>query len=299
MKFRKAVSPVISTIVLTSIMLIIAVIAAGFAINMFAIQSDVVEFEQAKNVMVNFAGIVESVASREGASGYVRLNPRSGGPYFVKDYAKVSVYVSNGQGPIYLLKDSSTNLFKIKGGSLSNAPGRIILRGENYGSSSLSSIIVNNSAPLGVVYVEQSEGAWIVLNFSRISVLYLGTFNFSRGLDNQGKSKGFDLVNMIQVYYINITLGEFKGSGSMDLVAKCTNITTNYFIINCPINNVQPGNNYSITFSLRLGSGEESYSLRVPAADENYYVMQQDKKYLPINTVIVFVKSTVEINVVG
>lgn len=293
MKFRKAVSPVISTVVLTSIMLIIALIVAGFAINMFAIQSDAVEFEQAKNVMVNFAGIVESVAARQGASGYVRLNPRSGGPYFVEDYAKISVSVSNKSGDVYLLKDNSTNLFKIRGGSLASSPGRIILRG---GSNALSSIVVGNSAPLGIVYIEQEEGAWVLLNFSRINVLYLGTFNFSKGLDAQGNSKGFELVNLVQVYYINLTLGEFSGSGSMDLVAKCTNITTKYYpIIYDPEN--EPEETYNIIFKLELDGSQETYSMPVPGRNEFY--KDQNNALIPINTVVVFVKSTVEINVMG
>jgi hypothetical protein len=291
-KLGKAISPVLSTVILTSVMLIVALTIMGFANNVFSIQSDTTEFDQAKNIVVNFARIVDDVASKQGSSGYVRFNTRSGGPYFLSPAGSITVGYSTGTTYSYLLYNSRTNLFKYKAGSYASAPGRVVLSG-----NADKTIIMNNEAPLGVVYTEQKDGAWVVMNFTRIGVLDLGTFNFSKGMDAQGRSKGFRLVNLIQVSYVNVTSGEWRGSGSINAVATCKNITTTYHWASCPLQNPTDNNyNYPISFKVILDGVETTSDVLVKGADKNY---TENGKLVGIDTMIMFINSNVEIDIVG
>jgi len=291
---RKGISSIISTVILTSVMLIIAITVMAFANNIFSIQSDSTEFDQAKNIVVNFAGIVDDVASKQGSSGYVRFNTRSGGPYFAAPAGKIKVTVIGPNNQNTLINDKFTNLFKYKGGSYASAPGKVILSGSN------KTILVNNEAPLGLVYMEQKGGGWVVMNFTRIGIINLGTFNFSRGLNPDGTSKGYKLVNMLQVSYINITYGASSGSGSVNSVAQCRNITTSYTWINYSyINN--PAANYDITFNVQLKALPSELmtdnvfkTISVKGNDVSY-----GNKKLGIDTMIVFVNSEVRVYTIG
>jgi len=293
---RKGISSVISTVVLTSVMLIIAITVMAFANNIFSIQTDSTEFDQAKNIVVNFAGIVDDVASKQGSSGYVRFNTRSGGPSFATYSGKITVTVTAENNPtIPLINNKFTNLFKYKAGSYASAPGKVYLSGVN------KTILVNNEAPLGLVYTEQKDGGWVVMNFTRIGIINLGTFNFSRGLNSSGISMGYKLVNMLQVSYINITYGTSSGSGSVNSVAQCRNITTSYSWINYS-SSQNPLSSYEVTFNVKLYSSSGSIVedavkvISVKGSDPTY---KKGDQLIGIDTMIVFVNSEVQIYTIG
>ncbi|MEM3872745.1 MAG: hypothetical protein QXE05_09320 [Nitrososphaeria archaeon] len=216
---RKSVSPIISTVILTAIMLTITFLTIGFAITVFAIQSDTTEFEQAKNVMTNFAGIIDYVSSKQGSSAYVKFNSRSGGPQFLENSGEITVNVDGTK-----VLDGSISLLKYRGGSLSSVAGKYYLRGTD------EIIVVNNTFPLGSVYVEQANGAYVILDFSRINVANLGTFQFYSGKGGQGNPI-FEKVNLIQINFVNLTKGVFYGSGSLYAVATCEKVNITYYRI--------------------------------------------------------------------
>jgi hypothetical protein len=292
-KLGKAISPVLSTVILTSVMLIVALTIMAFANNVFSIQSDTTEFDQAKNIMVNFAGIVDDVAMKEGSSGYVRFNTRSGGPYFSLREGTIMATASVDDGREYTLIQGHTNLFKYRAGSYTSAAGRVTLCGVN------KSIILNNEAALGEVYTEQKGGAWVVLNFTRIGILDLGTFNFTKGYYLNGSSIGYRLVNIIQVSYVNLTMGPlWSGSGSVNSVATCKNITTVYAWLPSP-QPVGADRDYDITFKVYLNShlSEPTQTITVKGFDRNY--VNANGQQLGIDTMITVVISNVEINTIG
>ena len=292
-KWRNALSPILSTVILTSVMLIVALTVMAFANNVFSIQSDTTEFDQAKNIIVNFAGIVDDVATKEGSSGYVRFNTRSGGPYFSTHVGTIEAKAVVFGNPDLPLVVGFTNLFKYKAGAYASVPEKVILSGVD------KSIILNNEAPLGEVYIEQKGGAWVVLNFTRIGVLNLGTFNFTQGYFMNGSSIGYKLVNIIQVSYVNITLGSlWSGSGSMNSVATCKNISTIYKWISSP-QPIGADKDYVITFEVYLNSqlSQPVQPVTVKGFDLKY--INKDGQHLGIDTMIVIVNSNVEINTVG
>jgi len=293
---RKGLSEVVTSVILTGIMLSIALIAMGFANNMFAIQSVSTEFDQAKNIMTNLAEIIEHVSTKQGASGYVKFNSRSGGPWFERNVYNINVNlkaymigasIPYSESPIF---SGTCNQLKYRGGSLAPAAGKYLIRGTE------APILLNNNASMGSVYVEQKDGAWIVIDYSRINVINLGTFNFSKGISATTGLPIFELVNMLQITYINITPGTFSGSGNLYVVANCRNIETSYYRIPSHITSstTKPSDEYYIiSLQVQLGSQEFNLNLNMPS----YYY--NGTHYLPRDTIIMLVKSNVEISVFG
>lgn len=286
---KKGLSEVVTSVILTGIMLSIALIAMGFANNMFAIQSESTEFDQAKNIMTNLAEIIEHVSTKQDSSGYVKFNSRTGGPSFVKNVKPltVSVKVLESSYTLNILTEQC-NQIKYRGGSLATAAGKYLIRGTDV------PILSNNNASMGCVYVEQSDGAWIVIDYSRINVLNLGSFNFSKGISATTRRPIFELVNVIQVSYINLIPGTFSGSGSIYVVAKCKSLQTSYYRIPAPLN-AGPTTfpTYIIRLSASLDSSEANFDMIVPS----YY--NNGTHNLPMDTIIMFVQSNVEISYFG
>lgn len=78
-KKRKGVSPVVSTIIISAILLIILVVAAFVSTNILEMQVTNTEFEQAKSSMLALNQVIQDVALRPGSGSYLQFNQRSGG----------------------------------------------------------------------------------------------------------------------------------------------------------------------------------------------------------------------------
>ncbi|MGB9727765.1 MAG: hypothetical protein ACPLZF_05085 [Nitrososphaeria archaeon] len=296
LRSKKGLSEVVTSVILTGIMLSIALIAMGFANNMFSIQSENTEFDQAKNIMANLAEIIEHVSTKQSSSGYVKFNSRTGGPSFIRDAHTFSVRVEAYSGTLpydsIQLLATKSNLLKYRGGSLATAAGKYVIRGTE------ALILSNNNASMGCVYVEQNDGAWIVIDYTRVNVLNLGTFNFSKGISATTRLPIFELVNMIQISYINIVPGTFSGSGSLYVVAKCRSIETSYYRIRAPADAGPSNPTYTIKVVAQLDDPPStSPTVYHDVAVPSYYY--NGTNYLPRETIIMFVQSNVEISVLG
>jgi hypothetical protein len=273
---KRALSSVLSTVILVSVMLTVAIMVIGFASNLFAVQSDSVEYSQAQNTMINYAGIIEQISAKQGSSGYVLFNPRSGGPIFLSNVGTINVTLSCGTTNFTLI-NGSYNTLKYMGGILASTIGKNYLRG------AAGIITYNNNSTLGSVYTEQVNGSWVVLDYARIGVLNLGIFNFSKGIVNGTQT--FEMVNLIQVQYLNITKGSYSGGGSLNAVATCKNIYVNYNRTQDP----NPPSNYSLTVTMRLApTGKPVNSSSLPISIPNNY-----------DTIVMVVRSDVEISMFG
>lgn len=297
LRSKKGLSEVVTSVILTGIMLSIALIAMGFANNMFSIQSENTEFDQAKNIMANLAEIIEHVSTKQSSSGYVKFNSRTGGPSFIRDAHTFSVRVEAYSGTLpydsIQLLATKSNLLKYRGGSLATAAGKYVIRGTE------ALILSNNNASMGCVYVEQNDGAWIVIDYTRVNVLNLGTFNFSKGISATTRLPIFELVNMIQISYINMVPGTFSGSGSIYVVAKCRSIETSYYRISAPADAGPSNPTYTIRVVAQLDdpSSPTPRTVYHDVAVPSYYY--NGTNYLPRETIIMFVQSNVEISVLG
>jgi len=79
LKNTEGISPVITTIIISATLLIILVIASFVSTNILELQVASTEFEQAKTNMLLLDEVIQDVALRPGAGGYVQFNQRSGG----------------------------------------------------------------------------------------------------------------------------------------------------------------------------------------------------------------------------
>jgi hypothetical protein len=272
---KRAISSVISTSILVCIMIIIAIMAIAFAGNVFSVQSESVEFDQAKNIMLNFAGIVEQVSSKQGSSGYVLFNARSGGPSFFSNVGNIDVTLNRLNLILiygsYNQISGSYNVLKYRGGSLTSVMAYTRLRGYN------DTYTYNNNSTLGYVHIEEANASWIVLDYARIGVLTLGALNFSKG------NQSFEMVNLIQVQYLNLTKGSLSGSGNIYTVATCKNINVTYTRVNTTqISNL----NYTLTITVKLDPIGVSKDISIFM--NNTYP-----------TIIMMVRSDVEISMFG
>ena len=78
-KDKRAVSPVISTVIISSTLLIILVVASFISTNLLELQVANTEFEQAKTNMLLLNRMIQDVALRQGAASSIQFNQRSGG----------------------------------------------------------------------------------------------------------------------------------------------------------------------------------------------------------------------------
>ncbi|MEM2149977.1 MAG: hypothetical protein QXG68_00440 [Candidatus Bathyarchaeia archaeon] len=185
---EKAVSPVISTVIITATLLIILVVASFIATNMLEIHMQNSEFEQAKTAMLLLNKVIADVSLRPGAASSVQFNQRSGGIGLYKSENITIEILDSGSNPIKVITAESY-IIKYRGGSMVSAAEANL--------TNPSGLIVDMSKPLGNVCVEVGDGAWIVLDYNRVRVI-----------ENRD-------LGMISVYFISLKPGTFGGSGTV------------------------------------------------------------------------------------
>jgi len=157
---EKAISPVVSTVIITATLLIILVVATALAFSMLEIQLQSLEFEQAKTMMMALDKVIAEVSLRPGAASSVEFNQRRGG-IGVYQGETMTIYVLNGAQQVLNLSNT-TYVIKYRGGSMvSAAPTNL---------SSSGKLVVEAHEPLGHVRVEVGGGAWIVLDYNRVRI---------------------------------------------------------------------------------------------------------------------------------
>jgi len=221
---RRAISPVVSTIIITAATLVLVIGILSYANNLFNSETENAEFSQAQNIFGNFADEIDSVAMRQGASAYVALNTKTGGVSWYPNYDKLSVSVN-------ILNQSSLQNYTILAGNLSalqfkaglavGAFGFNIIRGVNYSG------IINNQYPLGRVFTAQSHGAIVQLDYDRIGITDLGLQNVSTGVVPNGTHTAFDYFEFMEINLVNLTFGGVQG-GSSYITATNTLLNVTY-----------------------------------------------------------------------
>ena len=157
---EKAISPVVSTVIITATLLIILVVATALASSMLEIQLQNLEFEQAKTMMMALDKVIAEVSLRPGAASSVQFNQRRGG-IGVYQGETMTIRVLNGTQQVLELSNA-TYVIKYRGGSMvSAAPTNL---------SGSGKLVVEAYEPLGHVRVEVGDGAWIVLDYNRVRI---------------------------------------------------------------------------------------------------------------------------------
>ncbi|MCD6470013.1 hypothetical protein J7L29_04360 [Candidatus Bathyarchaeota archaeon] len=197
-KSVSAVSPVISTIIISSTLLIILVIASFVSTNILELRLADTEFEQAKTNMLLLNKIIQDVALKEDAASSMQFSQRSGGIGIYESAEKINITLIQGsQIDVYPFSQSdSFYIIKYRGGS------RVSAAETNLTGS--SSLVVGMSEPLGYVRVEIDNGVWIVLDYLRVrvvtnTILRVGGINY----------------NLTEIFIIRLELGSTSGSGTV------------------------------------------------------------------------------------
>ena len=200
---KSAVSPVISTIIISSTLLIILVIASFVSTNILELQLANTEFEQAKTNMLLLNKIIQDVALRPGAVSSIQFNQRSGGIGIYESTEKINITATQiSSEPLYPFDpNDSFYIIKYRGGSRVSAAENTLA-----GSSSL---VVDTSDSLGYVRVEVGNGVWIVLDYLRVRVI-----------TNITLSVGDTQYNLTEIFIIRLELGSTSGSGTVTVKAQ-------------------------------------------------------------------------------
>lgn len=194
-KGLNAVSPVISTVIISSTLLIILVIASFVSTNVLEIQLANTEFEQAKTNMLLLDKVIQDVALKGGAVSSVKFSQRSGGIGVYQSEENIRIEASGHW--LYPL-DTGTPFYIIKyrGGSRVSAA-----EADLAGSPSL---IVDSSESLGHVRVDVENGIWVVLDYLR-----------ARVVTNISLRAGGSSYNLTEIFIIRLDLGSASGSGTV------------------------------------------------------------------------------------
>ena len=198
-KSVSAVSPVISTIIISSTLLIILVIASFVSTNILELRLADTEFEQAKTNMLLLNKIIQDVALKEDAASSMQFSQRSGGIGIYESAEKINITLIQGSQieTIYPFSQSdSFYIIKYRGGS------RVSAAETNLTGS--PSLVVGMSEPLGYVRVEIDNGVWIVLDYLRVRVV-TNTIVRVGGID----------YNLTEIFVIRLELGSTSGSGTV------------------------------------------------------------------------------------
>ncbi|MBS7612336.1 hypothetical protein KEJ27_09100 [Candidatus Bathyarchaeota archaeon] len=215
LKSRKALSEIISTVIIAGSLLIIAAIASWLTVSMFEVQGQQAELERAKEAFLNLAEAIEEVASKPGASAYVRFSPRAGGVEFQLNYAVINIMINEYK----LIDKNITGAIRYRGGPYASISSKVILRGnETILYKNLPwdcSLIVNSSkVPIAWVYTNPDRGKYIYLDTVRVKVNELGNI-----IINGYKYK------VIEVIFINLTYGEAHAGTIVDTKVSCIDKT--------------------------------------------------------------------------
>jgi hypothetical protein len=206
-KKDRAVSSVITTIVITGILLTILVIASFVATNILAVQMANTEFEQAKTNMGLLNDIIQDVALREGAGGYVQFNERTGGVGIYETTDNITLNI-NGQ-TVETLAGLITLNYRA-GTQVSGAETNIT------GSSRLD---MTSSESLGYLRVEAGQGLWIKLDYNRVRIIPMGTIGVNEAA-----------YDFYEITFIQLQKGNISGAtGAINVRVQNNDIeTTSY-----------------------------------------------------------------------
>jgi|GEM_PF-2557713 hypothetical protein len=203
---RSGDSIVFSTIIVSSVIFMIAIITASVANNVLELQMQATEFENAKMGMRLLSELITDVGLRHGSGGSVRFNVRAGGFNVEKTEENFAVnYTTDGQS-YELFNVPSLITLSFRGGSGMSTYNDVLI-----GEDSL--ILKSVSTPLGYLWTEQKNGAWIRLNFNRIRIVESGIVNI-----------GGENYYMVDIVFIRLEPGTYLGSYPPTLNVKVQNL---------------------------------------------------------------------------
>jgi len=190
-KTGRGLSPTISTVILTSMILVIVMSTSFIAHNVLTNQVEDAEFDVAKDVMLALNNMVKEVLFKPHSSRYVKTGFRTTMPSLLNTDEQISVWTQVDAEPIeYLIHNCPISLVRIQAGtSITDLSQDVV---------GTSAVLVTDFTSLGHLYVQRSERVDLLLDFSRIRCIHTGSLNLTQE------------YNVLEVIFVNMTAGSIQ-----------------------------------------------------------------------------------------
>lgn len=187
----RGLSPVVSTVILTSTILAMVLSTSYLANDLLTNQMENAEFDVAKDVMDALNNMVKEVLYKPYSSRYVKTGFRTTMPNLHNTAETINVWTKVDDEPIeYLIQNNPISIVTIKGGtSVTDLSMDVI---------GTSSVLLNDFTSLGHLFIQRSDQVELILDFSRIRCIYSGSLNVSQE------------YNIIEAVFVNMTTGSIQ-----------------------------------------------------------------------------------------
>uniref|UniRef100_A0A7C3SL96 Uncharacterized protein n=1 Tax=Thermofilum pendens TaxID=2269 RepID=A0A7C3SL96_THEPE len=208
---KKGVSPVIATVIMTSIMLTIISIAIYYSTSLIDMNRQVMEYEYAKEQLTYAATALEQVAFGTGGARYIRFSLASTRLDLVSSPDELIVYANF----VEVFRGNLADL-RVCGGPLVTTVPRLLYPEQGDLSEELSRLVVSAGEPIVVVYEEFRGGACAYMQ-PRVRVFFNTQLNVTEG----GARKCY---NFFTLHILNLRRGALGGSGTIPLIFRSTHL---------------------------------------------------------------------------
>jgi hypothetical protein len=227
--WRKAISPVISVVLISSVLLLVLTMATFVSNNILELKVQNTEFEQAKTNMLLLNEVIEEAGLKYNSGSYVQFNLRSGALEIIENNDNMTISINGSQ-----VATSRTLSIIYRAGKLVSS--------SNLNIKGSGSLIINASGSLdslGYLRIRGDGEARIELDYNRIRIRQ----NIGAAVIN---GKEYDIL---EIMFFQIERKSGGGSGLLRVKAQNKGIFVE--------SHVYDGN--LIEVSAKLGSRNESY----------------------------------------
>jgi len=241
---RKGISPVVATVILTSILLTTISVVIYYSTSLIDVNRQMMEYEYAKEQLTYAATALEQVAFGTGGARYVRFSLTSTGLNFQRHPDVLEVEISSGGAQTVRLALRPARV-AVCGGPLVTTVPRLLYP-EGGSLDELGRLVVGAGEPLALVHENFTGRACAFLEMYRVRAFYSGvTYVYT--------DSGSERVpyNFYVVHLINATFGCLGGSGTIPLVFRNLNVTVYEYSFGSP----------SVTVYASMGGSQSSLTL--------------------------------------
>ena len=216
---RRAVSPVISTLIISAAILTVTVIASFLSLNMLELRSQQTEFSQASSNMQILSEIIEDTGVKPGAGSFIRFNVRTGGLGYETNPGKtLSLVILGNGGAARNITSLTSNPLNVtyRAGRLVSTFDEAVSKLNNLEYNQINGtntlIIPGLASPMGLLTQRQENGAFLRLDFNRIRIVNSSLVNV-----------GNDQYQLFTVTFFNVYVKPNSFYGSSNLEVKVQN----------------------------------------------------------------------------
>ncbi|MGC9147053.1 MAG: hypothetical protein ACP5GL_04450 [Infirmifilum sp.] len=253
-RFVKGISPVIATVILTSIMLTIISVALFYSTSLIDMNRQTMEYEYAKEQLTYAASALEQVAFGTGGSRYIRFSLTSTRLSFLNSGQTLRVSVTPGSLKIY---EDTPLYLQVCGGPLVTTSQRLIYPETGSLEQELSKLVVGAGEPIVVVY-ENFSGAACSYLVPRLRAFFSGQINVTVN----GVLKRY---NYYTLHIVKLKFGRLGGTGTIPVVFRSVNMTVNEYRFD---------NTNTLTLTITRGSASQTVTLTGPPSDGSVLVVK-------------------------